>query len=255
MAGAIQPSQDDPWAPAGDVAEALGMSMALFGMPGCGKTSFCAEPDSLIIDLEGGAEVVADRKDVSVWPKKDPKTGKVPTPTWDSLDALLHRLETKPHPFKIIAFDTMSKMQKLALKKVMKASPTPDMPSQPEYGKANTLVADVIEKWCGIARETGVTVVFNCHAEEVPDDNNILIRMSLTPGVTKTMYQAVSAIGYLAENVKTQQRKLLLRSTNKINAKFRQPQSGPQLPLEISDPSLATILEHRENARKERNNA
>jgi len=251
---AIQPSDTDPWASAADVSDALGMSLAVFGLPGAGKTTLAAEPGALIVDLEGGAEVLADRSDVMIWPKKDPKTGKVPVVTWDMLDSLSTKLLNKPHPFKIICFDTMSKMQRLALKKVMKASATPEMPSQPEYGKANELVNTLIEDWCGHARENNLCVIFNCHAEEEQDGDVVLIRMSLSPGVRKVMYQAVSTIGYLSSNARTEERQLLLKSTNKITAKIRQPRSGKQIPLEIKNPSIAKILEHRAQVRQERNN-
>jgi hypothetical protein len=254
---AVEPKSEiriDPWQPAAEVSEALGWSLALFGMPGCGKTTFSAISGALIIDLEGGTEVIADRKDVMVWPRRDPNTGKVPVPDWDSMERLSNRLKRGDHPFKVLCFDTVSKGQKLSLQKVMKQSPTPEQPTQPEYGRANILLGDLIESWCGLARETGINVVFNVHAEEVKDEDTgvVLIRMSVTPGLIKTVYQSVSSIGYLAEDPKTSKRRLLLRNTNKVTAKFRQPQSGPQLPLEIDNPSLENILAHREKARAAR---
>jgi hypothetical protein len=228
-------------------------------MPGSGKTTFCAVPGALIIDLEGGTEVIADRTDVMVWPRRDPNTNKVPTPDWDALERLSNRLKRGDHGFKVICFDTLTKAQKLSLSKVMKQSATPEQPTQPEYGRANILLGDMIEMWCGLARETGINVIFNVHAEEVKDEDtgSVLIRMAVTPGLIKTVYQSVSSIGYIAEKPapaanKPTERRLLLRNTNKVTAKFRQPKSGPQLPLEIDNPSLETILEHRKKAREAR---
>jgi hypothetical protein len=223
-------------------------------MPGCGKTTFSAVPGSLIVDLEGGTEVLSDRDDVMVWPRKDPNTGKIPKVEWDKVDGLSNRLLRGDHRFKVICFDTVTTGQKLTLTRVMKSSATPDMPSQPEYGKSNQLLTDLIERWCAMARETNIAVVFNVHAEEVKDEDSgiVLIRMSLTPGLIKTVYRTVSAIGYLAEDPKSGNRRLLLRNTGRVTAKFRQPQTGPQLPLEIDNPKLSQILDHREQARKAR---
>ena len=251
----------DPWQPASEASQALGWSLALFGFPGVGKTTFSAVPKSLIVDFEGGTEVIADRDDVMVWPRRG-KDGKLPKITWDDFMALDRRLRTGNHPFEVIAFDTASAAQRLTLAKAMKASATPQMPSQPEYGVSNALLADVIEAWCALSRETGITVVFNIHAQEVTEESgSILIRMALTPGVTRTIHQSVSSIGYLEEvrsgvppNVKID-RKLTLRSTNKVQAKLRQPLSGPQLPGEMTNPSLVKILEFRKTAREERSRA
>jgi hypothetical protein len=253
MAGtAIQPRGEvriDPWQPASEVSRALGWSLALFGYPGSGKTTFGATDKTLIVDLEGGTEVLADRPDVMVWPRKD-KEGRIPKVTWDEVMALSDRLRKGDHPFEVIVFDTLSAAQRLTLQKVMKASPTPDMPSMPEWGKSNELLLQLVREWCALAKETGINVIFNCHAEEVKDESTgtVLIRMSLTPGVIKGVYQAVSSIGYLAEDPKSGKRKLLLRSTNKVLAKYRQPLTGPQLPLEIDDPSIEKILKHRKGA-------
>jgi hypothetical protein len=211
--------------------------------------------DSLIVGLESGTEVIADRTDVMVWPPLDPKTGKQQKATWAEFAKLDRRLRSGNHPFKTITFDTMSKGYTLAMRQVMAGADSSKTPEFQDYGKANAMVNDVIETWCTMAKETGINVVFIVHAAEIKDEASgiVTIRMDLTPGVMKSMYQNVSAIGYLETKpaLKADQpdkRKLLLRSTSKINAKFRQPQSGPQLPLEIEDPSLLKILEHRRKA-------
>jgi len=243
----------DPWEAASQQADALGWSLALFGYPGAGKTTFGAGPRTLIVDLEQKAgEVLGDRSDVMIWPKKNPD-GTMPKIDWDAVIALSERLATGNHPFEVIVFDTLSIGYRMCLAKIMKSSPTPDTPSQNEYGKANELMLDLIRRWCTRARETGVNVVFNIHAAEVVDEatKTLLIRMELTPGVIKGLNQVVSAIGYLACNERTQERALLLKSTAKVLAKYGQNQTGPQLPLEIKNPSLGKILEHREKVRRE----
>ena len=247
--------QGNPWKPASQVVKALGVNMALFGHPGSGKTTLLKTAqdseygrDVIVIDMEGGTRSISDRDDVMVATK--PGTDGDPLETWDDVSAVSELLRRQviegTCPFKTIGFDTLSAAQRLTLQKVMKASPTPDMPSQPEYGKANELLLDLVRKWCEVSRRYGVNVIFNCHAVEEKDESTgiVLIRMSLTPGVIKGVYQAVDSIGYIAADPKTNRRRLLLRETPKVLAKFRQPQSGPQLPLEIDDPDLGNIIEH-----------
>jgi AAA domain len=255
----IQTDATVPWQPAAEVSEAVGMSIALFGYPGSGKTTFSAVRDSLILDLEGGTEVLADRADVMVWPRKDPRTGKRKEPTWPEVSSISSQLLTKKHPFRVVTFDTMTKLQSIALKSVSPGLAQGQQPSQPEYGKANNFVNDLIEKWCAHARENNIAVVFNVHAAEVKDEDSgsLLIRMDLTPGVIKVMYREVSHIAYIEEYKGTAGktiRRLQLANTAKVTAKFRQPQSGPQVPSVVDGDkvSLDYLLKHREDARQAR---
>lgn len=247
--------QGQPWKPASQTIQGLGVNIAIFSHPGAGKTTLLKTAqdseygrDVLVIDLEGGTRSISDRDDVMVATK--PGTDGEPLTTWDDVHEISEMLRAMVRkgtcPFKTIGFDTLSAAHRLALAKVMKSSPTPDMPSQPEYGKANELMLDLVRGWCTLSREKGINVVFNCHAVEEKDADSgiVLIRMSLTPGVIKGLYQAVDSIGYLAADSKTNNRRLLLKETPKVLAKFRQPQSGDQLPLEIDNPDLGTIIEH-----------
>jgi hypothetical protein len=115
------------------------------------------------------------------------------------------------------------------------------------FGDANDLVLGVIRQWSSLARETGINVVFVTHAEEKQETENgpLLLRMAVTPGVVKGMYQAVSTIGCLLEMPGPRHpRKLLLHNTVKVVAKVHQPRTGPQVPLEIIDPDLGDLIEH-----------
>jgi hypothetical protein len=189
-----------------------------------------------------------DRKDVQVWPRRN-DDGTLPKIKWSDVTKLSDRLQRGNHPFEVIYFDTLTAGQRLTLEQVMKASPTPEMPTQPEYGRSNELLLSVVRQWCSLAKETGINVVFNCHAEEVVEANgSVLIRMALTPGVVKGINQAVSAIGFLQVDLK-ENRKLILHQTAKILGKYRNAETGPQLPSEIALPAksggLQLLLDHR----------
>jgi hypothetical protein len=256
---AFQANGATPWQPATEVSAVVGMSMALFGYPGSGKTTFSAVKDSLILDLEGGTEVLADRSDVMVWPRKDDRTSKRKEPVWSEVKKISDDLLQRKHPFKVIVFDTLTKLQAIALRSVAPGMANGTAPGLQEYGKANMLVNDLIEKWTSHARENDIAVVFNVHATEVKDEDSgmLLIRMDLTPGVIKVAYREASHIGYI-EEVRGPQgkstRRLTLANTGKVTAKFRQPQSGPQLSpvLNGDDVTLSFLLKHRENARQAR---
>jgi len=230
--------------------------MCLFGYAGAGKTTLAVSAqddpemgaDVLVIAWEPGIRSIADRDDVMVWPKPN-DDGTLPVPTWDLTDKLSRDLQKQVRrgecPFKTIVFDSLTAGQRLSLEKVMKASPTPEMPSQPEYGKANELLLGLIRDWTALSREKGINVIFTAHAEEQKDEatGTMLVRMSLTPGCIKGVYQTVDSIAYLEEKANGQ-RKLLLKNTPRVIAKYRQPMTGPQLPLEIVSPTMGDIIRH-----------
>jgi AAA domain len=226
------------WMPPHMLLGKRGLNVAVFGYPGSGKSTLAASgPKPLIVDIDGTAALsLSDRDDVMIAPANQ---------SYDQVTTLSDRLLGGGHPFETICFDTITTFYSMALKTVKKVSATPDTASQPEYGKANEMVGDLITKWCNKARETGINVVFNIHVKEDKDENagTMLIRMALTPGSTLEVYRAVDSIGYLDVNNKTEQRKLLFKSNGRVVAKHHQPQTGPnRIPLEILDPNLGTII-------------
>lgn len=237
------------WEPASQAAQGSGLSMALMGKAGSGKTTMCAGSDTLLIDFEGGRIVLSDRPDVMVWPPRDKKTGKIPRITWDGFSELNDHLLSGSSPFRTVVFDTMNAMYGLAMNnKVLKGARdkngVPVPPEWSDYRKANALVGEVVREWSLRATEEGINVVFITHAKEVKTEGDtLLIRMDMTPEVITTINQAVDAIGYL--ETKPNSRKLILHNTHRVDAKYRQPRTGQQLPDEILDPSLAKILEFR----------
>jgi hypothetical protein len=228
-----------PWKPATQIADAQGMNLAVFGYPGAGKTRFAASgPKPIIIDADGtAARTLRNRADVMLFQPKD----------WLDCEKISRTLLHKKHDFETVCWDTLTSLQRFALKNVMSASATPQMPNMGEYGKANEMVVALVDDWCSAARERGINVVFNVHAEEVKDESTgvVLIRMSLTPGAMKGVYRAVDTIGYIAEQNTKDGRafRLLLHSNNRIVAKHHQPEEGDGIiPLEIDAPDLGKII-------------
>ena len=231
-----------PWKSVGELQDKQGVNLACFGYPGSGKTTFGASgPKPLIIDVDGTAvRTLADRKDVQI---AQPKS-------WAEIDRLSQYLRTRPHPFQTIVWDTVTSMYRLFLKQHMQvqsgAGGTARQPSQPEYGIANETVLSLINTWCSLARDTGIHVVFNIHAQEIKDDNSgiIHVRMALTPGMITGMNQATDTLGYIAVAPNSDRRQLLLRSSARIIAKHHQPMTAAlRLPHEINDPTLKPFID------------
>jgi len=228
-----------------------GLNAVIFGYGGSGKTTLIADAqnyaagrDVFIIDTDKGMRSLGDRDDVVVWRGPDPDHRSM---TWPDIIKIIEWLKSSEHSYRTIGFDSITAAYRMCLAYVMKSSPTPEMPSQPEYGKANELLLSVIRDMKEhFSVQRGWNVIFTAHAEEVQDQSTgtVLIRMSVTPGVVKGIYQIVDAVGYLAANPKDDSRKLIWRANHRIVAKYRQPMTGPQVPLEMDNPSIGRILDH-----------
>lgn len=239
-----------------DAAGKDGLNLVVFGYGGCGKTTLIANAqdseagkDVFIIDTDKGMKSLGDREDVVVWRGPDPENKPL---VWEDIIRIIDWLKRTEHSYRTIGFDSVTAAYRLCLAHVMKSSPTPDMPSQPEYGKANELILAAIRDMKeSFSVRKGWNVIISAHAEEMKDESTgtVLIRMAITPGVVKGIYQIVDAVGYLAASPKDSSRKLLLKNSARVVAKYRQPQTGPQVPLEIDNPNLGLILEHTRGIR------
>lgn len=236
---------------ASELKGALGINMVIFGHGGIGKTTLaCTAQDTehgrnvLLIDVDRGVESVSDRNDIDVLQPEN----------WGQLHQILQWIKKQGDDvkqYKTIVFDSLTSMYDLVLKNILKSSPTPDMPSQPEYGKANAALIQLIAEMRALG-DRGVHTIFIAHAKEEQDQGSqmVLIRLALTPGVQSAVMRTVDHVGFLTADNNSGNRKLQLKSSNKVIAKFRQPRTGPQLPLELINPSMATIIEHVRKAKE-----
>ena len=231
---------------ASDIGDAWGLNMVVFGNPGAGKTTYCATAqdsdkgrDTLFIDVEGGTRSISDREDIAVLKPE----------TFEELKEIYDWLSKGDHKYRTIVLDSLTEIQRLSLKSVMKVSATPEQPSQPEYGKSNENIAVLMRNFKLFSQERGWNVIATALAVEVKDDSTgaILTRVDLTPGAAKNVFQVADTIGYLGIETTRQgnTRYLLLHQTSSILAKHRQPRSGTQLPTRIEEPTLPMILDHK----------
>jgi hypothetical protein len=234
-----------------EVRGKAGVCCVLFGHGGVGKTTLaCTAQDSpngadvLLVDVDLGVESVTDRDDIAV---EQPDSWKVNRPEQMSLYGITQRLKSQGDDvkrFKTVIFDSLTAIYDLILQDILKASPTPDMPSQPEYGKANQALIQLIQDMRALSRR-GINVIFICHAKEVEQESGpVLTRLALTPGVTTAITRIVDHIGFLTMDMNSGNRKLVFKPAPTRSAKFRQPRTGKQLPLELVNPSMAQVIDH-----------
>lgn len=244
-----------PWSKPGKVTGGQGVNAMIFGDPGIGKTTLCADAAKtehghplLVVNFDGDLTSIEDRDDLDVWPGENVNNGVIKS--WDAFASFSAKLLSRQKlPHKTYMFDTISSAYNLAHKKSLRSG-NPNRDPRQIFGEANDMMLDVFREWATASRERGVNVFFICHSEEKQDGENgpLKLRPTVTPGVIKGMYQAVSMIGALVPAPQNH-RKLILHPTMKVVAKVHQPKTGPQLPLEIIDPDMARIVEHIKKVR------
>lgn len=228
-----------PWRTAAEVALGQGYNLGLFAYPGAGKTILAASaPRPLILDVDlTASKSLTDRPDVQLI------SGYT---TWDEWkqrsDWLLDRVGTPALPFDTFSWDTVTSLHNLAALKEAGPGRSPDIQ---QWGRANTMVDEVIKDWVDAANTKGINVIFACHVVEERDGETgpLLIRLALTPGSRTNLYRRVDTIGYLEVHPLSQKRKLILKSTGKTIGKHHQPMTAEmRIPLEIEEPNLSKIF-------------
>ena len=167
------------------------LKVGIYGKPGVGKTTFCAgAPNVLLIDCnEVGTLSIEDTGiDVRYIEK------------FDEIDLAYWFLAKADHKYKTVAIDTITSLQNMGLKFVLKESATldltkdPTMPDRRDYGKLNILMQDVIEKF----RNLPMHVIFTAHERtREEEDGDIEVFPLMTPGVRSHFEGLMDIIGRL----------------------------------------------------------
>lgn len=256
----VSPAAFPSFASVKDEAAETGINMVVFGPPGVGKTTFAASvkaarPDEgvLIFDIDVGRESV---RDVDIHYAEPPKllaargsgenTGDLDRKlSWGELrDYLDTALALKgSSPYKTLIFDSLSSIYyELLIPKVV-GSETKKV-EWPHYAEAQRLMTKFVRDAKSLC-EYGINTIFTGHVKEEKDDEITNIRLSLPQGVRNEVLLAVNHVGYLTRAKNGETRELHLAPPRRVDGpKFRQTQSGVQVPLLISDPTMGKLLDH-----------
>lgn len=225
------------------------MNILIYAEPGVGKTTFIGTAmdhemtrPMLLLDVDGGAMTLRKRKDVDV----------VQIRTMQQLEDAANRLDaTNDGYYKTVAIDTMTELQKLDMKTVMKEQfdrkpETTDIyvPSPREWGKSGDRMRDIIR----VFRDGDYNFIATCHLAEEKSDKGLRRVYASIPGKLKNeMSGFFDIVGYMkavAEihgGVTTIHREMQVVNTETVAAKDR-TDDLPQLILEPTIPMMWDIL-------------
>jgi phage nucleotide-binding protein len=227
---------------AADVGGEYGLNLLVYGAIGTGKTTLTASAqdsqwgrDVLFIDLEGGTMSISDRKDIAVYRPM----------AWEDLIRVYKEIKNAtPSPFQTIVVDSLSEVQKLAVKYIIGNKPV-DQISQPDWGKANNNLLEMVRAFRELAHTKQINTIFTALERDTVNGQTGAIKtgIDLTPQSAKDVGAAMDMVGYLTWNPKSGKRILHLQGDGKFVAKVRQPKTGKLLPNAMENPSLGALLD------------
>lgn len=236
---------------ASDFRGKKGLNMVLFGPPGVGKTTLAATAadsdfgrEVLIFDIDSGIDSIVDRDDVAVWPDRE----ELPIPTWTDFRKVVDQLIAAggDSPYKTLVFDSLSSIYyELIVPKVVGSREK--QPQQNQWGECNRYLVKFLGDVLGL-NAYGINIVFIGHVREEQDGEVINVRLAGTPQGRDEVLRTVGNVGYYDFDRKDrtgQTRKLLFKSDRRVTGpKFRQPVTGDQMPLEMVNPTMDSILQY-----------
>jgi len=203
-----------------DPADVAYRKMMLYAPFGTGKTVFCATaPDCLIVRVEPTGTL-----SLMNHPELKAKTFEYLSVT--QLEILLNKMIEKPEafPFKTLAIDSFSALQKDDLDAIVRAESAKDanrnpfLPTGPDYN-VNT---EHMRQIGVLLSRLKMHVIVTCHVKETKDDTTgrVLIRPDLTPKLANTLAGQFDVVAYMSR-ADDGTRKLQTSPTATVLAKTR----------------------------------
>ena len=206
--------------------------MAVYGPAGSGKTTLAASAEDseqwgrpvLLVDAEGGASAVADRKTVQVMDVTDWKT-------IESFTQTAIRMGDQ-FPYKTVVFDNLSEIVNMLVQHVTGDNETP---SQPEWGKVTLAFLKFIRDWRELSRRGTVNVIYIAWEEEVRDEvGRAKYNLAFTPRIRRDFPGIIDIIAYLSVNEKSKdkyERTLDFAPSPRTVSKFRRAPTDAALSI------------------------
>ena len=220
-----------------------GMSIAIYGPPGVGKTTFCAQAiDSIYgapvldLDAEGGARSIAHTAVEIVTVDSWEKIKKVSASLFALTDV----------PWKTIILDNMSEYQSLSIKSVAGGGP----PQLQHWGQSTSDLLNLTRAYRDWGRKNSINVFFIAWETPEKDESTGIIKrdVGFTPSLARQFPGIVDIVGYLSVS-SGDTRSLTFAPSRTTASKFRRSltEAARRMPLTFSykleDKPIVDILE------------
>ena len=175
---------------------------------------------------------VADRVDVTVVPR------------WEEIEAVYNMLVREKHGYKWVAIDSLTAMQRLARRKVVKEKPIsadPHKMTLEEYGKVNSLVDELVYNF----RLLPIFTVWVAQEKKFSNENeSSMYGPDVQPGVLGALMPSMLMVGrmkIISNMDGSTDRHLVLTPREDTHAKSRAIPSVIVPPV-IKNPNLSSVL-------------
>lgn len=209
-----------------------GMSIAIYGPPGVGKTTFCAQAiDSpygapvLDLDAEGGARSISHTT-VEV----------VTVDTWVKIRKVASAIMAIPKdqiPWKSIILDNMSEYQAISIKHIAGAGPT----QQQHWNTSTSDLLKLTREFRDWGKDNQVNIFFIAWESPEKDEATGIIKrdVGFTPSLARQFPGIVDIVGYLSVD-SGDTRKLTFAPGKTTASKFRRglTEAARKMPLTFS---------------------
>lgn len=241
---------------AGDLSEATGLHLLLYGEQGVGKTWLVGTaadseygPPVLHIDVDGGADTLTDHSDIEVFHPE----------TFSELEKFIDELTKDRMGFRTIIVDTMSYAQKLCQEHVQSQSRKGDGLTQQDWGKVAESMTSIARKLKSMTSERGGGVNVLLTAWEMLKEDERTGRSQRLPmlspatrvnvcgtaghiGLLEVEYKKKRGESQVGDDTSGYDRVLIMGTRPNTVTRTRQPANGRGVPDVIKNPTMDQII-------------